>query len=1192
MNLSGKGRMSEKYKTFDAATATLQRGVSVVEASAGTGKTYAIAILVLRFVVEFDVALEKLLVVSYTRAATEELRSRIRERLVEARRILAGRVPEKEDPVLLSYLSGLTDKSQAARRLDLALLEMDRAAIYTIHGFCQRMLQEQALESGQLFDMELTADITGIKEELLADFWRSTLYDLPLFHCSLFLSSFATPDALYETVRAVAPEDVIEPALSMELQDALAEMDETLESLRNWWQRHAMELKQCLEDAVCRKMFKIEFIEFFAQWWAQLEQFFSREGQPLPPKLELLGEQALLAWLNGKKLRGAKKAAFLEDFPLPGGELSDFTEACKTAVLLLRITLARSLQIDLRERLIRQGRFSFDDLVLSLARALDGSRGGVLRQALSRRFKVALIDEFQDTDAAQYRIFSSLFGGREKRHFLFLIGDPKQAIYKFRGADIAAYFQARESADYLLGLERNYRSNPRLVEAVNQLFLHREGAGSFVTSQLSYVRVAAAKTEEEWRMLQQGTARAAMVYCSLDSPDESGKKPKLWTSGKIRERLERFVVAEIGDLLGDAELQMDDAQQRELRPGDIAILVRSNKQAESFQQSLALAGIPAVVISRKTVFETGEAVELRRVAEAVAFPSDTSLLRLAMSSRWFGMDAGELYRSFSDEVEMDGWLERFQEYHELWKEKGFLAMMNTLIAEEAVLEHLCAFPLAERQIANIQHLMELLQEKENNENLHYFQTLQYLSAQIQNPEGYEAAQLRLESDEQAVKVVTMHAVKGLEYPVVFCPYLWYRPGFLRKEKHCVFSHDEDNRRVADLGSDRFAARREMALEEELAEEVRLLYVAVTRASSCCYVFWADVQGNQYVAPSRESALAWVLSLDGCVDIREQNDRLRAFCDRDFVELRTVESTGGGSSGREVREEDDVSVLHCRDFSRSALSSEWLMTSYSALAASSHMFLPKSSIAVTGVKGDLLAEQVYPLPLGAAFGNVVHGLLEDYPFSMLASDDDYAEACQKQCRRFGVTAESFWLMKLLRDVTNVQLLPAGGDSRGGCLADLDGKDVLKEMPFYFHLRPGSTGELNRLLSFSPVVRAVPERSLGGYLTGFIDLVCRYQGKYYIMDYKTNYLGSSLADYSPEALQTAMHAHNYGLQYWIYSLVLHRFLKGTLPGYSPDDFGGVYYLFARGMRPGYPGNGVYFDRPEQRVLEELDDCVGAK
>ena len=1184
--------MSKTYKTFDAATATLQRGVSVVEASAGTGKTYAIAILVLRFVVEFDVALEKLLVVSYTRAATEELRSRIRERLVEARGILAGRIPEKEDPVLLSYLDGLPDKRQAAQRLDLALLEMDRAAIYTIHGFCQRMLQEQALESGQLFDMELTADISGIKEELLADFWRSTLYDLPLFHCSLFLNSFAGPDALYETVRAVAPEDVIEPELPMGLQDALREVDETLESLRSWWQRCAAELKQCLDDAVCRKMFKKDFIESFEQWWAQLEQFFSGEGRPLPPKLELLGEQALMAGLNGNKLRGAaRKTAFIEDFPLAGEELNRFTAACETAVLLLRVTLARSLQTDLQERLSRQGRFSFDDLVLSLARALDGSRGAALRQVLSSRFKVALIDEFQDTDAAQYRIFSSLFGRREKGHFLFLIGDPKQAIYKFRGADIAAYFQARESADHLLGLERNYRSNPQLVEAVNRLFLHREGGDSFVSPQLTYARVAAARSLESWRILRQGAAMAAMVYCSLDSPDDSGTKPKLWSSGKIRGHLEQFVVAEICDLLGDTVLQTDDAQQRELRPGDIAILVRSNKQAESFQQSLALAGIPAVVISRKTVFESAESVDLLRVAEAVAFPSDASKLRLAMSSRWFGMDALELYRSFSDDVEMDAWLERFQGYHELWKEKGFLAMMNTLIAEEAVLENLCAFPLAERQIANIQHLVELLQEKENSENLHYFQTLQYLSSQMQNPEGHEAAQLRLESDEQAVKVVTMHAVKGLEYPVVFCPYLWYRPGFLRKEKHCVFSHDEENRRVADLGSEDFALRRERALEEELAEEVRLLYVAVTRASTRCYAFWADVQGSQYFAPSRESALAWVLSLDGCVDIHQQNDRLRVFCDPDFVELRTVASPAAESPVRELREEGNVSGLHCREFSRSALSAEWLMTSYSALAASSHVLLPKSSAAATDARADLLAEQIYPLPPGAAFGNVVHGMLEDYPFSMLASDEEYGDACQGQCRRFGVKAESSWLMKLLRDVTNAPLFPAGRDAAGFCLADLDGKDVLKEMPFYFHLRPGTTGELNRLLSFSPVVQAVPERSLNGYLTGFIDLICRYQGKYYIMDYKSNYLGNSLADYSPEALPTAMYAHNYGLQYWIYSLVLHRFLKGTLPGYSPDDFGGVYYLFARGMRPGYPGNGVYFDRPEQRVLEELDKCVGA-
>ncbi len=1172
--------------SFDAASAVLNRGVNVVEASAGTGKTYAIAMLVLRFVVEFEVAVEELLVVSYTRAATEELRSRIRTRLLEARNILTDGSRSGDDPALLAYLDNLPNKALAIARLEIALLDMDRAAVFTIHGFCQRMLQEQALESGQLFDMELTADVSKIRSELVADYWRRQMYELSDFHCSLFLSHFSDPDSLYETVKGVGAEDCIEPADRISVPQSLLSVDIALTELVDWWNEKSDALYDSFSKALDEGKFKKTFAENFEQWWQQCGRFFSGAERRLPPKLEFFGRTALMDELNGTKLRGAaKKEAFLEDFPLADSSVDSFLESCKNAVLVFRINLALELQGGLRERLLSQGRFSFDDLVVSLAQALDGPRREDLQRVLAGRFQVALIDEFQDTDAAQYRIFSSLFGGSSKHHFLYLIGDPKQAIYKFRGADIAAYFQARKSADSLLGLERNYRSNPLLVAAVNRLFLQKEDA--FVSPDLSYNPVDAAKSGDCWQLWQDDRVQAAMVYCSLESPEEDGVAP--WTSGKIRERLELYVAAEIRKLLHGGSLITDTGEKRGVTAGDIAILVRSNKQAESFQEALARGGIPAIVFSRKTVFETPECRDLQRVAEAVAMPSDVRLLRSAMSSKWFGMNGPELYEQVHDERIMEGWLERFHDYNRLWQEKGFLAMMNSLFVRESVFETLCALPLAERQISNIQHLVELLQEKESADNLHLFHTLQYLATEMESAEAHEHAQLRLESDEQAVKVVTMHAVKGLEYPVVFCPYLWYRPGFLKQEKHCISYHDEQNRRVVDLGSANFQKRRATALTEELAEEARLLYVAVTRASSRCYVFWADVRGSRFDMPSSESALAWVLSLQECRGISKQTEGFRQLCVDDSVELQSVSAL--------IEDEPwHVSAakppdLSCRVFSRTSLPGEWLMTSYTALAGSGHPLAGGVSEEKAPVS-EKESPKIHPLPLGAGLGNVVHGLLEDYSFSMLAGETDYEAECQGQCSRFGVMAESDQLMNLLRDVTRTPLQRPDG-KKMFALSDLHEKDVLKEMPFYFHLREGSTEGINKLLQFSTVVQPVQEKSLQGYLTGFIDLVCRHRGKYYVMDYKTNYLGPYVSDYGEKQLVAAMYDHNYGLQYWIYTLVLHRYLLATLSGYEYErDFGGVFYLFARGMRPDCPGNGLFSDRPSLDVLDKLYDCLGAK
>lgn len=1176
--------MSENFKTFDAASATLLRGVNVVEASAGTGKTYAIAMLVLRFVAEFGVPLEELLVVSYTRAATEELRSRIRERLLEARDLLTGTETEDEDKGLLLWLKQLPDKQLAQQRLELALLDMDRAAVFTIHGFCQRMLQEQALESGQLFDMELTADVSQVREELVADYWRNSMYELSAFHCSLFLSHFSSPDELYKSVQGVGAEDCIEPIDRIAVGQALHHVDGTLETLGEWWRKSASALEKFFLDGIERGMFQKAFAENFAFWWAECDSFFRGDSLHLPSGLETLGREPLKGVLHGNKLRGdVKKSAFLEEWPLADGIIEDFLAACESAVLAIRIHLALELQSGLRERLSRQGRFSFDDLVVSLARALDSAEENDLQQLLAKRFQVALIDEFQDTDAAQYRIFSTLFGGDQKNHFLYLIGDPKQAIYKFRGADIYAYFKAKKSAGQLLGLEKNYRSNPLLVNAVNTLFLQKGDA--FVSPELPYHRVSAAKAIECWQLWQDDEPQAAMVYCSLESPGENGVKA--WSAGKCRTRLLSSVTSEISALLHTGTLVTDTGEKRRVAAGDIAILVRTNKQAEEFQETLALASIPSVISSRKSVFTTRECRDLLLVTEAVASPSDIGLLRAALSCKWFGMSGNTLYELTQNDQEMEAWMERFHGYHRLWQEKGFLTMMNSLFVHESVFETLCALSLAERQISNLLHLVELLQEAESSQNLSCYHTLQYLVLQMESDEGNEHAELRLESDEEAVKVVTMHAVKGLEYPIVFCPFLWHRSGRLRRETDCISFHDTSGRQVSDLGSEHFMERRTIALQEELSEEVRLLYVALTRASCRCYVFWADVSGVGGVTPSKGSALAWALSLDECKTIAEQTTRLAELCDDESVELRTVPPVAAAHEGYD-QGIPKVEDLQCRTFSREALPGEWLMTSYSALAGQSHTVSEKREPVAT----EAGARRIYDLPFGAAFGNVVHGLLEDHPFSLLAGEEDYGEEVDAQCRRFGVTADTEQLMHLVRDVTRSPLGNTGGEEKSFSLAELAERDVLKEMPFYFHLREESTERINSLLAFSEVVQPIQERKLKGYLTGFIDLVCRHNGQYFVIDYKSNYLGDTLAHYSWDFLVSAMRDHNYGLQYWIYTLVLHRFLSNSVKDYSYErDFGGVLYLFARGMTPELPGNGVYADRPQLSVLNALHESLGA-
>ena len=1245
--------MTMPHETFDAATATLRRGVNLVEASAGTGKTFAIAMLVLRFVTEFGLPLPDILVVTFTKAATEELRERIRARLASARELLAEgqesevRSQESEngyghDPALTAWRQGLAERGiaedLALQRLELALLDMDLAPVFTIHGFCQRMLQEQALESGQLFDFELTTDPAKERDEVICDYWRRTVYPLSPLHCDLITHAFQTPADLAKSVDGAARKVTRVEPQALTVPEALARFDSAISRFADWWRARAHLLRPLLEEATHQGQFKNELNRNFSGWWQQVETFLDGQSPHLPDVLDFLAPHRIKEALNGHKFRTgggqsgeAKKQAFIASLPLPEQELADLAQARSDVTLALRVGLVNALATDLSRTLRRRNLLFFDDLINQLAQGLTGPQGPELRRIIGERYPAALIDEFQDTDDAQYAIFSGLFAG--PAHYLYLIGDPKQAIYTFRGADIYSYFKARQRADIHLNLARNHRSHPALVEAVNHLFSLRGDA--FAAAELPYHPVRPAKGAEDGQLLKSGEHLAAMLYYGLDADPDS--KDGRWSSTRATARIIAFIVAEISRLLRPASPVMLTAADQPPRPlvaGDIAILVRSHKQGDRFQAALARAGIPAVMASQQSVFATAECDQLFQLMQALAAPGDAALIKTALTSPWFGMNGAEWYALWQDPARADYWLNRFYDYHQLWREQGFPAMMTRLLEEENILITLSRQPLAERRIANIQHLLELIQAAATEEAMGPDKTLQWLHAMKTTAKtaarGPEETELRLESDEEAVTIITMHGAKGLEYPVVFCPFLWQRGNYLGGAKGCVICHDPDKALVMDLGSPDFEARREQALREELAEELRLAYVALTRARCRCYAFWAEVKGHATSRNSRDSALAWLLSLEEGGSFGERVLSLQTadgsvVCEQLSAEHDTQEPVNGHRTATEK--------LAACTFTGRNLHTDWMLHSYSSLTADKGdkpdgQELPGlSESSGLAAPSPLDVNNPLPdLPKGAAFGNVVHALLETIPFSTLAGELTYEAAIRQQCAWFGVEVSPGQLAALLQKVVRTPL-SATTNPAPFSLADLDQNATIREMPFYLRLQAGSTDQINEILAGSPVVTPVTSRVLQGYLTGFIDLVCRHQGKYYIMDYKSNWLGDQLADYAgqgrpsvaramdagqgwpsvagardgagatggratrPQRLEQAMAEHNYGLQYWLYTLMLHRYLPTVMENYDyATHFGGVMYLFVRGMEPTQPGSGVYYDLPDPATLERLDRCLG--
>lgn len=1177
-------------KPFDPAGSPLHLGINLIEASAGTGKTYTIAMLVLRLVVEFDIPLDKILVVTFTKAATEELKDRIRRRLTEVKHSLATHSANNE-ATAGDWLSGLSlSRETIKQRLESALLDIDQAGIFTIHGFCQRALKEHALAAGQLFDAELTEDIAAVKIACAADFWRREIQSRNIEEASLLVRDFTNPELLLGSVAHVSEDATVFP-VSKSLTRVLSETQICMERAKAGLEGLLIKLEAGLQGTEFKDSYRTALssaIDSLNGWL---------NGEILQPPggniLYLITKAGILDGLNGTRFKttqtqdsNTRKAEFLAALAIDTTPIDELHAKLSEITVVLRLSFLDYLRTELDKQLEKLNAWTFDNLISHLARALKGERGHYLQTELGQRYQAALIDEFQDTDHQQWHIFSSLFA--TGNHRLFLVGDPKQAIYKFRGADIYSYLDAQRHAHYIYTLDRNWRSHPGLVTAVNRLFQRKN---AFNLPDIDFHPSRPALTGSDGALTNRGEPCPPMMLWQLP---ESGSKSGFWQPNRndAAHIVRTAVVNEILDLLnGGYRIEVEsDRTGRPIEPRDIAILVRTNRQAKDYQDALRLASVPSILNSIESVFASEEALNLYTLLEAIAHPGDTVLLGQALALNWFGFDGQRLFRIVNHETELDNFVARFTEYYHRWLGDGMMAMMQSLLLRENLFDALSRSFGAERRLTNLQHLMELLQQAIIEQRLGIHKTLDWLKAAITSSQSgagnSESQQLRLESDGDAVHLLTMHRSKGLEFPIVFCPVLWQSDTRKTGKHPLVKCHFPDSggkgyRLIVDLGSENLETHQAQSDFEEKAEEIRLAYVALTRAKYRCYVAWANSRTEE---KANDSALAGLLELSE-LTFAGQQARLQTLPrEHENVFGYALLLADSDIQGR-YRESGNPEVLPARE-RRRKLHTDWQMSSYTALSSLSHEEMPEFPADKAGETYSGTETTRPDLPPGARTGNVIHELLETIPFSELADRRDISGQRNRACFRYGLTIEQPEVIDelLYRTVTT----PISTSDNRFRLSRIDDNRCLKEMPFYLSLADFNTRRLNELLQSDPAFRPLAYKQLQGYLTGFIDLICEYDGRFYILDYKTN----SLADYGKSALTQTMREHNYGLQYWIYSVVLHRYLTQRIPGYRySDHFGGVRYLFVRGMQENIPMNGVYDAEPAAAIIEKLSELFGS-
>ncbi|MEW8373001.1 MAG: exodeoxyribonuclease V subunit beta [Candidatus Thiodiazotropha sp.] len=1172
------------------------KGFNLVEASAGTGKTHTLTSLYLRLLLEQGYGPEQILVVTYTKAATAELKTRIRQRLLEARSHYNGAV--SGDPLLQAIHDKLADRERARHRIDLAIAAFDRAAIFTIHGFCQRVLSEQAFETGQGFNTSLVPDQSDRLQQIADDFWRREINQLPDRLLQAFRLWIESPEALLQQMRPALGKPYLKVRGRDWPQD-IAQLErqaiERQSEVRALWeeQRAAILTLLCNNQVMNGRIYRKDRVE---GWGLKIDQWLQATPyeRPFEMAVRFTTESIEAAVKAGQD---APQHPFFPLFSRYMKCVEECADAFDRATAALQKSFYDYLLQELPRRQAEAGEWSYDDLLLQLHSALQGDSGH-LAALLRRRYPAALVDEFQDTDPIQYAILSRIY--RNSLQPVFLVGDPKQAIYSFRGADLFAYLRAREEtgAKYH-SLDINWRSTPGLVRAVNTLF--GRARRPFYEPRIGFDPVAAADREMDPLVLD-NAPEAPMQLWRLAFDEQAGVEA-------IRQAVADATAAEIARLLTLGSQKRARIGERELRGSDIAVLVRTHEQASRIAQALRARGIAAVHSSQQSVYRSREAEHLQRLLIALLEPQRGPLVRAALATPLLGWDGAAIDELNREDGSQNRLFKRFFDYHHSWRDDGFIAMIRALVMDMGIEKRLLGFGDGERRLTNFHHLLELLHQQDATAHPGMEGLLKWFLRQCQSRSQDDERLLRLESDGELVKIETLHHSKGLEYEIVFCPYLWDESEPRADHSPFLF-HDplDDYAAVLELGSARFHDNRDYLHEEAFAENLRLLYVALTRPRYRCYLAWG------WMKQSRHSALGWLLHNPGkaesTLDLAAWRQRAKALDPgQDADALQALAQAAAGAihitplplDGEVVQlaMPPPPELQPARRFS-ATITAVGNVASFSSLVAGQHEDRPDHD--ASPARPEQLQEQVegfdvHGFPRGAGPGSCLHAILEALDFNQGGGRGLEALVEQKLLLHAIDTRWTALVAQWMGEVLETPL-----DGAGLTLSRIPGERRLNEMAFYFPARSlqaktiMALAEAHRFAGVDGLIDGLAGLRAGvvdGYVKGYIDLVFEADGCFYLADYKSNWLGNSYADYHPQALRTAMVEHRYTLQYLLYTLALHRYLKLRLPGYAYErHFGGVYYLFLRGMRPRSGARlGVVAERPSEAFIEALDRMIEA-
>jgi exodeoxyribonuclease V beta subunit len=1178
-------------------------GIQLIEASAGTGKTWTLAALYVRLILGHGwsgpgLMPPQILVMTFTEAATAELRDRIRDRLAQAAQFFRGHSQVTDD--FLQHLQenlGTDLNAQHAERLEEAAQWMDEAAIYTIHSWSSRMLRQHAFDSQSLFDQKRLEDAPALKLKLVKDYWRQCVYPMEVKQLGALKDLGGSPEALLKNIQSLWQKfekspggfpDVSKDPDPKALVLAWSQWQERLLALEAQARQLLLNnlpqaldlLSKALENDLNRNLYRVNKHAYFLR---HLSDWASGEEADMDALSKFTFEK-LNAGLRG----GAKPIDNAHGvWTAIGLWMAERQSEPEVGVNLLQhaaLKVGRAYLLQKRSL----ANFDFSDLLQRLHAALHAPDSR-LPQIVRAQFPVAMVDEFQDTDPWQYESLSRIYGAanlpsqetgnaeHENASAFLMIGDPKQAIYSFRGADLPTYLNARHAAESIWTLTENFRSSSEVVNAVNHLF--ETAQNPFGEVPFERVKTPTPAKSESLRLANGQKLPALTVWHLAADKPLSGKQ--------YSEDMAQICATQMVLLLNQGIAQ----------PGHMAVLVRDGQEAKRIRQALAQRGVRSVYLSdRDSVYATREALDLACILEAVLQARNAKLLRAALTTRTLCLSLPEIEQVFRAEEDWDIWVERFNAWHTTWRRQGFLPMLYKIVHEQDIGRRMQAEgETAERRLTNLLHLGELLQSASlqlQGESA----LLRFLTDQLADPQAQgESAQMRLETDAELVQVITFHKAKGLQYPLVFLPFV----SNFREDK-------DDSLRTA---------------EERLQEDIRLLYVAFTRAQQA---LWAGVAKRQGDFKSKEtqaqSALSVLLQRKSADDLQE---KLQAWASCDDIEVvhapeanaqlykpsiavsleaatvarspsRVLPHAGWTASFSALTRKLSDSKWHATD-SGLAREERWLDSQIDNPVANANDLLAADG------KVSAKTEQATfnQFPAGSAYGTLLHDIFEwqlKEGWPLLKNESDLLAEVKIRWQGWWQTqADSLQLkpedqalcLQLIRQCAATQFTQLGSDQHCFSLSQLNAQNAWPEMGFTFKTHGVSTLYMDQLISTAlhphKARPALQAQQLNGLLTGFMDIVFEHQGRYYVLDYKSN----KLPDYSQDSITSSMLSHRYDVQYTLYILAVHRLLKSRLPGYNYEQHvGGAIYLYLRGIDQA--GQGCYVHKPSYDLIHALDEA----